>query len=277
MGELETSSAGGIRADPDRLRRLRGRAAAVLLAGLCVLVLPAGAASGRALAAKGLDSGAAGYVLVYDGPAVCDGCAAAAGDVAEAAGLPVRYVAKPASVPGLLAGARAFVVPGTEDDIESMRRSFNRSVRPALRTYLQNGGRYWGLCGGAFLAVRRYWATETQYVEALGIVPANAETYGALEAAHLEKVRWYGRLRSMYFEGGPYFTLTSRNPRIKVLATYADGSVAALSYRYGKGKVIVSGPHPEATPDWLVEDGVDPAGWPPTFPLAVAMLEDLLS
>jgi hypothetical protein len=69
---------------------------------------------------------------------------------------------------------------------------------------------------------------------------------------------------------------TGRRAAIKILATYSDGSIAALAYRYGKGKVIVSGTHPEATRDWLIEDGINPAGWKPTFPLAVAMLEGLL-
>jgi glutamine amidotransferase-like uncharacterized protein len=215
-------------------------------------------------------------VLVYSGPAVCEGCAEALGDVATAAGLSVRYVAQPGRVAGLLPGARAFVVPGTEDNIEPMRRAFNRSVRAALRRYLQRGGHYWGLCGGAFLAVRHYWATETQYVTALGIVPANAETYDD-ESPSLEKVRWYGRLRWMYYQGGPYFMLTGSRAGVNVLARYSDGSIAALAYRYGKGKVIVSGPHPEATRDWLIEDGLNASGWKPTFPLAVAMLKNLLA
>jgi glutamine amidotransferase-like uncharacterized protein len=245
---------------------------------VCVVVFLFGSAfPGRdALGARRSNGNASGYVLVYNGPAVCDGCAASIGEVAAAADVPVRYVARPGKVAGLLAGARAFVVPGTDDNIETMRRSFNRSVRPALRAYLRGGGRYWGLCGGAFLAGQHYWATETQYVTALGIIPANTETYSDDADPHLEKVRWYGQLRWMYYEGGPYFMPTNRHGT-NVLATYSDGSIAALSYRYGEGKVIVTGVHPEATRDWLIEDGIDSAGWKPTFPLAVAMLRNLLS
>ena len=255
-----------------------GAISAVVCVGVCVVVLFTTALPGSdALGSRRSNRSSSGYILIYSGRAVCDGCAASIGDVASAVGLPVRYVARPGNVAGLLAGARAFVVPGTDDNIESMRRSFNRSVRPALRAYLRGGGRYWGLCGGAFLAVRHYWATETQYVSALGIVPANAETYSDNARPHLEKVRWYRHLRRMYYEGGPYFMRTSRHAPTKVLATYSDGSIAALAYRYGKGKVIVTGPHPEATRDWLIEDGIAPTGWKPTFPLAVAMLRNLLS
>ena len=257
-----------------------GRVAAALrsagtLAALvaCSVVVLAGPASGRA----GARAGSPGYVLIYAGPGTCDGCAEAVGAVADAAGLTVRYVSQPARVPRLLGGALAFVVPGTGDNIEAMRVAFNRTVGPALRTYLRSGGRYWGICGGAYLAVRRYWATENDQVAALGIVPADAETYGAGSAARLERVRWNGSLRWLYFQSGPSFTLTRRPPGLRVLATYADGSIAALSYRYGNGRVILSGPHPEATQDWLVEDGLPTVRWQPTFPLAVAMLEELVS
>ena len=250
--------------------RVAGACAAVLACSVAVLAEPApGRASARAAAP--------GYVLIYTGPGTCDGCAEAVGDVADAAGLDVRYVSQPARVARLLGGAVAFVVPGTGDDIEAMRVAFNRTVGPALRAYLRNGGRYWGICGGAYLAVRHYWATEDDQVAALGIVPADAETYGDGDAARLERVRWNGSFRRLYFQSGPSFTLAGRPPGARVLATYADGSIAALSYRYGKGKIILSGPHPEATEDWLDEDDVPTAGWQPTFPLAVAMLEDLVS
>jgi hypothetical protein len=175
-------------------------------------------------------------------------------------------VASPDSVPGLLPRALLFVVPGTNDNIEPMRWTFNRVIGAPLRAYLLGGGRYLGLCGGAFLAVQRYWLTATQTVPALGIVPATADTYANNENARLEKVRWFGQVHWMYYHVG-----------VTVDATYADGSIAALSYRYGKGTVLVSGVHPEATIAWLTWDGINPKGWEPTFPLAVAMIQNLLS
>jgi len=244
--------------------------------GACVVAVLFGMAfpGSDALGSRRSSRSSSGYVLIYSGSAVCEGCAEAVGDVVVAAGFPVRYAGRPAKVPSLLASA--FVVPETDDNIEPMRRSFNRNVRPALLRFLRGGGRYWGLCGGVFLTVQHYWATETQYVSALGIVPANAETYSDDDSPHIEKVRWYGRLRRMYYEGGPYF-MPRRHAQIKVLASYSDGSIAAFAYHYGKGKVILTGPHPEATSGWLTEDGIDPTGWKSTFPLAMAMLSNLPS
>jgi hypothetical protein len=248
----------------------RGRAVAVLAAlcaGVCAVVLVLGTAfpAAEALGSRGSDKRSSAYVLVYSGPVVCSGCAENLGDVVTAAGLRVRYVSRPEKVPGLLHGAGAFVVPATNFGTESMRRAFERSVLPALRRYLRAGGRYLGVCGGAFLAAR------------LGIVPVSVATYSSNSRPHLERVRWYGRLRWMYYLNGPYFIRKSRRAPIKVIATYFDGSIAALAYRFGKGKVIVSGPHPEARRSWLVRDGIASAGWKPTFPLAIAMLRNLLS
>ncbi len=259
---------------PSRLEPLPlcgyGRAVSVLAAlcaGVCAVVLLSWAALpvSDAAGARRSDKRSSGYVLIYSGPVVCSGCARNLGDVAKAAGLRVRNVARPEKVPRLLAKASAFVVPATNFGTESMRLAFKRSVLPALRRYLRAGGRYWGVCGGAFLAAR------------LGLVPATVATYSSNSRPHLEKVRWYGRRRWMYYLNGPYFTPTGRHARIKVIATYSNGSIAALAYRFGKGKVIVAGPHPEARRSWLARDGIASAGWKPTFPLAKAMLRNLLA
>ena len=256
----------------------RGRAVAtVLCASIAVTLCLTASPTVGALSARAPHAAPSGYVLIYNGPAVCDGCAAAIGHAVVVAGFPARYVARAGSVAGLLPGARLFVVPGTNDNIEPMRRTFDRVIGAPLRAWLLGGGRYLGLCGGAFLGVQRYWLTATQTVPALGIVPATADTYADNENARLEKVRWFGQVRWMYYQGGPYFMLNGAHAGVTVDATYADGSIAALSYRYGRGTVLVSGVHPEATIAWLTWDGLNPRGWEPTFPLAVAMIRKLLS
>lgn len=43
----------------------------------------------------------------------------------------------------------------------------------------------------------------------------------------------------------------------EILATHADGTVAACITRCGDGAVGVVGPHPEAPPSWFHDHGVD--------------------
>jgi hypothetical protein len=70
------------------------------------------------------------------------------------------------------------------------------------------------------------------------------------EADTIVNVHWRGQLRSMYFQDGPFFLLDRGATDVIVLATYTSGKIAALVAPYGKGKVGVSGPHPEATAAW---------------------------
>ena len=70
------------------------------------------------------------------------------------------------------------------------------------------------------------------------------------EADTIVNVRWREQLRSMYFQDGPFFLLDRKASDVIVLATYTNGKIAALVTPYGKGKVGVSGPHPEATAAW---------------------------
>jgi glutamine amidotransferase-like uncharacterized protein len=71
------------------------------------------------------------------------------------------------------------------------------------------------------------------------------------------KVTWRNRSRFMYFQDGPFFTLNRGAAGVSVLATYTNGEISALVAPYGKGRVGVSGPHPEATGDWYRFNDVD--------------------
>ncbi len=70
----------------------------------------------------------------------------------------------------------------------------------------------------------------------------------------------------MYWEGGPYF-IPPLPPGIEVVGQYENqgiaGEAAAIRANYGRGRVFVSGFHPEAPQSWrdfyrLIDpDGVD--------------------
>ena len=109
--------------------------------------------------------------------------------------------------------------------------------------------------------------------ETLAVTPWTAHTsdYGdnTEHGAIVLPVEWLGLTRQLYWEGGPYFVTPQKplDPALfsvpEIVAHYADGQIAAVRNSYGRGRVFVSGPHPEAPQFWrdyfhLVDsDGLD--------------------
>ncbi|MER7754410.1 hypothetical protein [Kitasatospora sp. NPDC097643] len=209
--------------------------------------------------------------LVYRGPAACDGCPEAARALLERGGLAVRYIGPHERLhfaAATLAGAAVYVQPGGTNGQEVttawdlLRR--DPAFRPELvRDYVRGGGRYLGLCMGGYLAGDPGFdllpGDSGQYVHAEGASVTD-------ERDQLVDVTWRGHRQRMYFQDGPYFDLdpTPNAPEtgtetgtgaapgsVDVLARYLpDNHPAAVVAPYGTGRVAVSGPHPEAPPDW---------------------------
>jgi glutamine amidotransferase-like uncharacterized protein len=217
-----------------------------------------------------------GFALIYSGPSSGDDCPEAVAAVAREAGLSVRFVDSPDKIPDQLKGAAVLVIGGTTGDLADFRKSFPAKTVDAIRRYVRGGGRYWGICGGAYLAAEEFEGADGP-VEALKLIPASAQDHSDNFDARLETVVWRGKKRVLYLQGSPKFVLSEGKTAIEVIAHFDDDSVAALQCAYGRGKVAVSGPHPEAPKSWLEYDDLDSADWTPTRPLAVTMLKDLLS
>ncbi len=213
--------------------------------------------------------------LVYNGPVSEEDCPEAAAAIAQAAGLKVNFVSRIAQLPRMLKNTGVFIIGGTEDDLHPLLKSFTPEITEALKEYLRTGGRYLGICGGGFMASSG-WIEDGTYVKALGIVPAKAVVFHEDLTPKILPVRWLGKTRPMYFQAGPSFQITETREAAKVLAYYADGSIAALVSSYGKGKVAVCGPHPEATESWR-DEAVDGHKWISSTDCAVELLKDLLS
>jgi glutamine amidotransferase-like uncharacterized protein len=217
------------------------------------------------------------YALIYNGPTTCEGCPEAIGYIARLAKIPVKYVTDPKKIPNLLNNAAIFIIGGTEDNIEPMRIAFNNDIVLAIQNYLQQGGRYLGVCGGAFIAAKKYAPDEETQMNGFNLIPADAVDYSETSQAHLEKINWYGHDEILYFQGGPKFLIDKSAKKIEIIAYYKDGSVAAFKYAYGNGKVAVVGPHPEADKTWLDEDHIDSLHWKSKQNLAVSLLQDLIT
>ena len=215
------------------------------------------------------------YALVYNGPASAEDCPEAAAALAQSAGLKVKFVANLAELPVLLKNTEVFIIGGTQDDLNPVVKAFTPPVTEALKNYLRNGGRYLGLCGGGFMASAG-WHEGRTFVKALGIIPAKCQVYRDDYAARIIPIRWQGKTRPMYSKAGPSFQLVNGSGEVQVTAYYEDGSIAALMCSYGRGKVAVCGPHPEARASWK-DEAADGYKWTSSMDLAVDFLKDLLS
>ncbi|MBO4287944.1 MAG: hypothetical protein J5985_07265 [Kiritimatiellae bacterium] len=138
----------------------------------------------------------------------------------------------------------------------------------ALRNYVVNGGKYYGVCAGAFLALQQ----SLPHRPRLGLVPfkgddpayyrGDAPIKVALTQEGMEVFGTTNKNRTVIYYGGPAVVPGTpvADADVKVLAEYAGriintkqpkpieemaGKGAFIGGRVGKGKVFLSCPHPE--------------------------------
>jgi Biotin-protein ligase, N terminal len=144
---------------------------------------------------------------------------------------------------------RVYAQPGADGDDEAAFRRQKRD-KAAIRTYVAEGGRYLGICMGGFLAEPGFF----------NVFPGRVDEYYSSKGASVTTddpavipVLWRGQRRPMYFQDGGYMVPKRKATGVTVLARYTNGSIAALVASYGRGKVGLCGPHPEAPEDWYRE------------------------
>lgn len=122
-----------------------------------------------------------------------------------------------------------------------------KRYRTTLRSHIGGGGRYLGLCLGGYLAGRSPGfdllpGDTNQYIVSPGATVSH-------ENDTIVSLSWLGSPREVFFQDGPYFDVNGKS--IEVRARYSNQTIAALTCSFGRGKVGVCGPHPEAGPDWF--------------------------
>ncbi|WP_163509209.1 BPL-N domain-containing protein [Fodinicola acaciae] len=215
-------------------------------------------------------SGDRPLALVYRGPASLPGCPEAVAALLESspAGFHVRYVGPKDHElsEDSLAEADLYAQPGGG----TLKRAYKhmKHHRDEIRDFIADGGKYLGFCVGGYLA----GATP-----GFDLLPGDTDQYIETDDATIDddgntlvEVVWNGRRRTVFFQDGPHFDIKRRSAN--VLATYTNGTVAAAVVPFGRGKVGVVGPHPEATRDWFTD-----AGLPVPRPLALDLGHDLVS
>jgi hypothetical protein len=216
------------------------------------------------------DTGRRRLALVYRGPASLPGCPEAVAALLASGpwDLDVRYVGPEEDLPlsaESLSRAVLYAQPGG-GTLDAAYRIL-RGQRRAIRDFVHGGGRYVGFCLGGYLA----GATP-----GFGLLPGDTDQYIATSGATVHdedstvvRVTWRGTPRSVYFQDGPVFVLDTdsgtadtdengdtRETGVRILARYDNGTTAALVTPCGAGRVAVTGPHPEATPDWYTDHGL---------------------
>ncbi|WP_446901483.1 BPL-N domain-containing protein [Burkholderia sp. YIM B11467] len=190
--------------------------------------------------------------LVYRGPAACDGCPEAIAARLQESDYRFRVIyVGPAErlkiTPGALAGAALYVQPGGGQDISGAAASIGRNSIRAVRHYVSNGGRYLGICMGAYLAGDQGFGLVDGEIDSEVDRPGST-IHGIADT--VAPVVWRGKKHWIYFQDGATLPVARTGSGGVVLATYPNNDIAAATYRYGKGRVGLVGPHPEADASW---------------------------
>lgn len=135
------------------------------------------------------------------------------------------------------------VFPGGVGDSESYHRFFrDRSKVKFIKDYVRRGGRYLGICMGAYWAGREYFnllqnADTVQY-----ITRPNTDTRRPHPKAI--DVSWLGNPEKMYFYDG--CAIVGDPTEFDTVATYANGDAMAII----QNRIGLIGCHPESEPFW---------------------------
>lgn len=145
-------------------------------------------------------------------------------------------------IPITFEGVDIVAFPGGIGDASSYDSFFRRKAENAVADYVTNGGRYLGICMGA------YWAG-SYYFDLLGGV--NVINYIKQPTSDIKRsygtvaeVTWDNKLEHIFFYDG--CTMLGDTTKFDTIATYANGDPAAII----QGRVGIIGPHPESLEYW---------------------------
>jgi glutamine amidotransferase-like uncharacterized protein len=198
--------------------------------------------------------------LIYSGPGVelprdvPDGTVVCMQAVATLAGFATRLVEESTILTDAdFAAASVWLTPGADE--QRGRNGYHGNYKAnaigaflrtqgydrMLKAAIQAGLGYLGCCAGAWVAQEPYGLARL----------LEAQTASAREPQQCEMFMADGTTRNMVWMGGPRFT--GLGSSVTVIANYGSrvGSVGIVSGRFGRGRVWLSGPHPEAETTWI--------------------------
>ena len=181
-----------------------------------------------------------------------------------------------------LANIEAYIVPGGYSTFQNTATGDGGLV--AIREFVESGGRYLGICAGAYMASRDVFWEKEHFPYPLSLFDGTAE--GALD----DVAAWpnesgvsltltdAGKRRGLkadaegefYYKGGPRFHGGTNST---VLARYQDGSAAIITRPYGNGEVVLNGIHYERFPPQEEDDEQDLPAPDPSRAVFQALLQ----
>lgn len=130
--------------------------------------------------------------------------------------------------------------PGGIGDSDSFYKYFTRRISNRIADYLGNGGKYLGICMGAYWAGHWYFDILDKIQVVQYIKQSNADVKRSFGT--VANVNWNGQT-SMYFYDGCTFV---GNGKYKTLASYANGDPMAII----QSNIGLIGCHPESEESW---------------------------
>jgi hypothetical protein len=138
-------------------------------------------------------------------------------------------------------GVEMIAVPGGFGDADSYDNLFQHNAQ-AVRGFVQQGGRYLGICMGAYWAGRHY----LNILDSVDAVQYIRRPYTDTHRPHAKAidVTWCGESDRMFFYDG--CALVGDHSKFQTVATYANGDAMAII----QNRIGLIGCHPEAEQFW---------------------------
>jgi glutamine amidotransferase-like uncharacterized protein len=142
---------------------------------------------------------------------------------------------------GFFNGIDMIAIPGGIGDADTYHSIFKRKAETEIANYIEKGGRYLGVCMGAYWAAHWYFdilddVTCVQYIK-----QKNASVKRSYST--VIDVKWKDEPQKMFFYDGCTFTGTGKYDTI---ATYETGQPMAIMQK----KIGLIGCHPESMEFW---------------------------
>ncbi|MGC2595433.1 MAG: BPL-N domain-containing protein [Rhabdochlamydiaceae bacterium] len=161
------------------------------------------------------------------------------------------------------------IVPGGRDVF--YHSLLNGKGTDKIRSFIEKGGKYLGICAGAYFACKKIEFEKGGPLEvcaprSLQLFPGSATgpayglnkySYGSLQGTEAAKISWNHGDCHVYFNGGCTFAAEESFPHVKPLSFYLDlpgRPPAILEIEIGKGLALLSGVHFEYSIKSLKED-----------------------